>query len=185
MTIIAGLRRQADSCMRRLMRAVGMKGEEGSALLECAVTLPLFLGVIMGTASFSLAFYEMQELGNAVSAAGQELGATAGTIDDPCAQVVTQVTANLPNFNTANLTYTVVITNAAGSSATYGPTKGSLSCVAAGAGGAASTAEAANEPQTVTVSYQYPWMPVFTYGSLLTFKTPTSSLTASQTTIGE
>lgn len=185
MTKVWGLRKRADSYMRRLMRGVGFKVEEGSALVECAVTLPLFLAVIMGTASFSLAFYELQELGNAVSAAASELGATAGTIGDPCAQVVSQVTANLPNFNTSNLTYTVTITNAAGTTATYGPTAGSLSCTAAGDGGGASTAEAANEPQTVTVSYTYPWMPVFTFGSLLSFKTPTSKLTATQTAIGE
>lgn len=185
MTKVWGLRKRAESYMRRLKRGVGFKVEEGSALVECAVTLPLFLAVIMGAASFSLAFYEMQELGNAVSAAGAELGATAGTVADPCAQVVSQVTANVPNFNTSNLTYTVVITNAAGTTTTYGPTAGSLSCTAAGDGSPASTAEAANEPQTVTVSYTYPWMPVFTYGSLLSFKTPTSKLTATQTTIGE
>jgi Flp pilus assembly protein TadG len=174
-----GLRRRAHSCLRTVMRAAGFKGEDGAALLECAVTLPFLMAVIMGTASFSLAFYELQELGNAVSAAAQELGATAGTVDDPCAQVVSQVTAALPNLNSANLTYTVVITNSSGTATTYGPTAQTLSCTAAGAGGAASTAEAPNEPQSVTVSYQYPWMPFLNFG------TPSSNLTSSSTTMGE
>lgn len=179
MTISWGLRRRAHLCLCTLMRAVGYKGEEGNALIECAVTLPVLLAVMLGATSFSMAFYEMQELGNAVSGAGQMLGATAGTITDPCAQVVAQVTAALPNFNTGNLTYTVVITNAAGTTTTYGPTQGSLTCKAAGAGQAASTAEAENEPQTVTVSYKYPWMPLFFS------KTPTSNLSSTSTTMGE
>jgi Flp pilus assembly protein TadG len=174
-----GLRRQARWCVRSLLRAAGFKRQDGAALVECAVTLPLLMAVIMGASSFSMAFYEMQELGNAVSAGAQVLMATAGTVADPCAQVVTQVTSALPNFNTANLTFTVVITNAAGGSTTYGPTAGSLSCKAAGADEPAATAEAQNEPQTVTVSYTYPWMP------LLNFATPSSQLTSSLTQMGE
>jgi len=179
MTISWGLRRRAHFCLCTLMRAVGFEGEEGNALLECAVTLPLLLTVMMGAASFSMAFYEMQELGTAVSGAAQVLGATAGTITDPCAQVVAQVTAAVPNLDSTKLTYTVTITNAAGTTATYGPTTGSLTCKAAGAGQAASTAEATNEPQTVTVSYNYKWMPLYFS------KTPTSQLTSSATAMGE
>jgi len=54
-----------------------------------------------------------------------------------------------------------------------------LTCKAAGAGQAASTAEATNEPQTVTVSYNYKWMPLYFS------KTPTSQLTSSATAMGE
>jgi Flp pilus assembly protein TadG len=185
MTISWGLRERAHPCLCRLVRAVGLKGEEGTALIECAVTLPLLLAVVMGATSFSLAFYQMQELGNAVSGAAQELGATAGTITDPCAQVVAQVTAALPNLDSSKLTYTVVITNAAGAATTYGPTTGSLSCLAAGAGEAAATAEAENEPQTVTVSYQYPWMPIFSDVPGFGSSTPTSQLSSTLTTKGE
>ncbi len=175
-----GLRRRAHSYVRRLMRAVGFKAEDGAALLEVAVTLPLLMTVIMAGASFSLAFYQLQELGNAVSAAAQVLGATAGTVTDPCAQVVSQVTAALPNLTSGNLTYTVVITNAAGGTTTYGPTTGAnLTCKAAGANEPAATAEAPNEPQTVTVSYTYSWLPIYT------IKTPSSQLTSSMTTMAE
>jgi len=176
------LRKRVNSCGRRLMRAAGCKGEEGNSLVELAITLPLIFAVLMGTGSFAMAFYCLQELGSAVSGAAQELGATAGTIADPCAQVVTQINASLPNLSTGNLTYTVITTDAAGTATTYsGGT--SLSCTAAGDGGA--DPEAPNEPQTVTVSYKYPWGQMFTYGTVFTVKTPTSNLTATSTTMGE
>jgi len=177
-----GLRKRAYSCGCRLMRAAGFKGEEGNSLVELAITLPLILAVLMGTGSFAMAFYCLQELGNAVSGAAQELGATAGTIADPCAQVVTQINASLPNLTTANLTYTVITTDASGNSTTT--TGGTtLSCKAAGDGGA--DPEAPNEPQTVTVTYKYPWGQMFTYGTVFAVKTPTSNLSATSTTMGE
>ena len=184
MTIGLGLRSRARASVRRLVRAAGFQGEDGGLLIELAVTLPFLVALVTGATSFSLAFYEMQELGNAVSAAAQELGETAGTVADPCAQVVLQVNAALPNINTSLLTYSVTITNAAGTQTTYSGGAG-LSCKAAGAQQppAPSTQEAANEPQTVTVSYQYPWMPFFSY--LQGWKTPSSQLTVTQTTMGQ
>lgn len=177
-----GLRRRAHWCGRKLMRAAGLKGEEGNSLVELAITLPLIIAVLMGTGSFAMAFYCLQELGNAVSGAAQELGATAGTVSDPCAQVVTQINASLPNLSPSNLTYTVITTDSSGVSTTYSG-GASLSCKAAGDGG--SDPEAPNEPQTVTVTYKYPWGQMFTYGTVFTVKTPTSNLTASSTTMGE
>jgi len=136
----------------------------------------------MGASSFSMAFYELQELGNAASGAAQELGATAGTVADPCAQVVLQVKAALPNLNPSNLTFTVTTTDSSGTATVTSGGTG-ISCTSAGDGG--KDPEAANEPQTVQISYAYPWMPVFTYGTIFTFKTPTTKLTASSTTMGE
>ena len=163
MKIGCGLCRMAMPLVRGKKVRRRFKGEEGAALVEIAVALPLMLLVLTGAVSFSLAFYNLQQLQNAVTAAGQALGATAGVAANPCAQVVSQVEATLPGWTAANLTYTVVITNAAGSTTTYGPTAGSLSCSAAGSGGSASTAEAAGQPQTVTVSYPYSWFTVFTW----------------------
>jgi len=51
--------------VRRGNRAAGHGGEEGSAVLEFAVTLPMLMIVLLGTASFSLALYYMQQIGNA------------------------------------------------------------------------------------------------------------------------
>jgi len=130
----------------------------------------------------------LQELQNAVSGAAQVLGATAGTVTDPCATVVTQVQNALPNFTAANLTYTVTITSLSGTTTkttTYGPTQGSLTCQAAGDSVNGTAEEAADYPQTVTVSYAYPWLPLLSYGSNLTVKTPTSQLSATSTVMGD
>ncbi len=159
-------------------------GEDGSALIEMAALLPFMLLVLTGAGSFTLAFYNLQQIGNAVSAAAQGLGATAGVVDDPCAQVVSQVEASMPGTPASDLSFTVVITNAAGTATTYGPTAGSLSCKAAGSGGAASTAEAAGEPQTVTVAYSFKWFTVFTWKAFGN-SSPSSALTSSETTLAD
>jgi Flp pilus assembly protein TadG len=184
MKIGCRLRRIAMLLVSRQKICRRFKGEEGQSLVEIAFTLPLMLLILTGTVSFSLAFYNMQQLENAVTAAGQGLGATAGVAPDPCAQVVSQVQAALPGWTTSNLTYKVVITNAAGTATTYGPTAGSLSCAAAGSGGAVSTAEAANEPQTVTVSYSYTWFTVFTWKPFGN-SSPSSALTYSYSTMAD
>lgn len=140
MNIGRGLRKRAMLLCGLAKRALRFGGEDGGALVEFAVTLPLFMTVLTGTASFSLAFYNLQQIGNATSGSAQRLAAVARTIADPCNEVVNQVTASLPGLDPTKITYTVVITNAAGTSTTYGPTTGSsFSCTAAGSGGAAST----------------------------------------------
>jgi Flp pilus assembly protein TadG len=158
---------------RRIKRFFRTGGEEGNALLEFAVTLPLFLTVLTGTASFSLALYFLQQIGNATSTASQLLGAEAGLITDPCASAVTSVTASLPNLTASKITYTVAITDSGGTAHTYGPTAGSsFTCLA----GAAQMA--ANEPVTVTVKYNYTWLPILAFS-------PSSNLISSETALAE
>jgi Flp pilus assembly protein TadG len=173
MKIGYGLRRQASLLARRLARKLLFRGEEGAALIEMAITLPLLMTVLTGTASFSLALYYLQQLGNATSTATQLLGAEQGLITDPCATVVTSITGSLPNWTASKLTYTVTITNSSGTATTFGPTAGStFSCTA----GAADMAP--NEPVTVTVTYTYSWLPVLKFS-------PSSNLTSSETALAE
>jgi Flp pilus assembly protein TadG len=106
-----GLRKIGNLFTRRSRRAFGRRGEEGAALLEFAITLPLLMTVLTGTASFSLALYLLQQIGNATSTAAQLLGAEQGLITDPCATVVTSVTKSLPNLTASKITYTVSITD--------------------------------------------------------------------------
>ena len=157
----------------RICRALRLAGEEGGALAEFAVTLPLMLTVLTGAASFCLALYSFQQLSNATSTAAQQLAAEQGLITDPCATMVTTVTSALPNWTASKLTYTVTITDANGAAHTYGPTAGSsFSCTA----GAANMA--ANEPLTVQVSYQYTWFPILDFS-------PSSALGATETALME
>jgi Flp pilus assembly protein TadG len=184
MKIGCGLRRMAMLLVRGKKVRRRCKGEDGAALVEIAIALPLMLLMLTGAVSYSMAFYNWQQLQNAVSTAAQALAATAGVAANPCSQAVSQVEAALPGWTASNLTYTVVITNAAGTATTYGPNAGSLSCAAAGSGGTAATAEGAGQPQTLTVSYSYTWFWVFTwtpFGS----STPSSALTASESLMAD
>jgi len=171
MKIRNGLRKIGNLVARRVRRAPGRRGEEGAALLEFAVTLPLLMTVLTGTASFSLALYFLQQIGNATSTAAQLLGAEQGLITDPCQTVVKSVTASLPNLTASKITYTVVITNSGGTANTYGPTAGSSFTCTAGA-----SEMAPNEPVSVTVSYAYSWLPILNFS-------PSSSLTSSETAL--
>jgi Flp pilus assembly protein TadG len=151
------------------MRAKCVKGEEGTSLVELAISVPIMMTLITGAASFSLAFYNLQQLGSATANAAQVLAAEQGLVTDPCANVVTSVTTSLPNWTASKITYTLSITDSSGTATTFGPTAGSsFSCTS----GAADMAQ--NEPVTVTVSYSYSWLPILKF-------TPSSALTSSNT----
>ncbi len=185
MTIGCGLRRMAMLFIRGDKDGRRFKGEEGAALLEIAIALPLMLVVVTGAISFSLAFYNLQELQNAVSTAAQGLaGARSGSIADPCAQVVSQVEAALPGWTSSNLTFTVIINNYSTSSATYGPTAGSLSCAAAGPPPVGTAPEISGDSQTITVSYAYSWFTIFTWKPYKN-STPSSALSATETVLAD
>ena len=147
-------------------RALRFRSEEGSSLVEFAVTLPVFVTLVTGMASLSLAGYSLQQLGNATSNAVQMVGAEAGLESDPCAQAVTTVTGTLPNWTAAGFTYTEVITDVNNTTHTYGPTAGSSFSCTAGA-----TVIAANKSVVLTVKYAYKWLPILAF-------TPSSSLTS-------
>ena len=163
-----GLRRRANMLARIARRAFRFGGEEGTALLEFAVTVPLFVTVLTGTASFSLAAYSLQQLGNATSNAVQLVGAEAGLETDPCAQAVTTVTGTLPNWTASKFTYKEVITDVNNTTHTYGPTTGSTFSCTAGA-----TLMAGNKSVVLTVSYSYSWLPILAFS-------PSSSLTSTE-----
>jgi Flp pilus assembly protein TadG len=154
-------------------QALGLRSEEGGALLEFAVTLPLLMTVLTGAASFSMAFYSLQQLGNAVSSASQLIAAEQGLLSDPCATTVTTVTGALPGWTASKLTYTMVITDSTGATHTYGPTAGSSFSCTAGA-----SLESPNEPVVLTVSYAYSWLPVLAFS-------PSSPLSSTQAAMAD
>jgi Flp pilus assembly protein TadG len=167
------LRERATLLGRLAKRVLRFGSEDGGALVEFAVTLPLFMTVLTGTASFSLAFYSLQQLGNATSNAAQLVAAEQGLLTDPCATTVTSVTASLPSWTASKLTYTEIITDSSGTTHTFGPTTGSsFSCTA----GAADLAP--NEPVTVTVSYAYTWLPILAFS-------PSSAISSSETALAD
>jgi Flp pilus assembly protein TadG len=168
-----GLRKIGNLFARRSRRAFGRRGEEGAALLEFAITLPLLMTVLTGTASFSLALYLLQQIGNATSTAAQLLGADVGLVSDPCNVVVKSVTGSLPNLTASKITYTVSITDNTGTVHTTPATTGSsFSCTSY------ASYMYANYPVTVTVSYAYSWLPILGFS-------PSSGLSSSETALQE
>lgn len=173
--------RRAARLSRSASRALRLRGEEGGSLVEFAIVVPLLMTVLTGSASFALAFFNLQQLGNATSGAVEAIAATQGVQPDPCALAVTSVTSALgigaksalPSFTASKITYTLVITDASGATHQYGATTGSsFSCIA----GAAQ--EAPNEPVTLTVSYSYTWLPVLAFS-------PSSPLSSSETAMAD
>jgi len=179
MKIRDALQRVKNVFVRRGNRAAGHGGEEGSALLEFAVTLPMLMIVLLGTASFSLALYYMQQIGNATSSAAMAVGGEAGLFpnNDPCAAAKSFVTQSLPNLKPASIALTLTITDTSLSTDKYTGTGSTFSC---------STAPSmeANYPVTLTVSYTYSWLPIphFATPKEFTF-VPSGNLTSTQAAI--
>jgi Flp pilus assembly protein TadG len=173
--------RQVLRLAQRLMRAKGLIGEQGTSLVELAVSLPIMLMLLTGAASFSLAFYFLQQLGNATTSGVQLVAADQGLVTDPCETAATAVEGGLPNWTTSKLTFTLAWTDSSGNSHTQGPTAESsssaFSCATAGNGSSdSSTAIGANTPVILTVSYSYTWLPVFKF-------TPSSALSSTQASL--
>lgn len=157
MTIKNGLRRIDD--------LFGRRGEEGSSLVEFAVTVPMFVGLIYLAASLTLGMYNLQQLGNATSATAMAVGSDAGLFpsNDPCAYAKTTMLASLPTWTAASFTFKLTITDASDATHPYTGTGTSFSCSAAPAMGP-------NYPVTLSVSYAYNWlgipvMPFFNAGT--------------------
>jgi Flp pilus assembly protein TadG len=164
--------------IRRLRRGADPESEEGTSLVELAITLPIMLTLLTGAASFSLGFYYLQELGNATTSGVQLAAADQGLVTDPCETAAAAVEGGLPNWTTTKLTFTMKWTDSSGSSHTQGPTVESsstaFSCVTAGDGSSdTATAIGPNTPVILTVSYSYTWLPVFRF-------TPSSALSSTQ-----
>jgi Flp pilus assembly protein TadG len=176
MELDCNLQKRATWIARARKRVTRLRGEEGSAWLEFAITLPLLMTVLTGMASFAMAFYSLQQLGNATSGAVQQVAEDQGLITDPCATALTSVTGALSGWTAGNFSYTMVITDSTGTTHTYSSTTSGSSTSFTCTAGAAE--EAPNEPVTLTVTYKYTWMPIMAFS-------PKSNLSTTQAAIGD
>lgn len=162
------LRRLGIILARRVRRGSGHRGEEGAALVEFAVTLPLLMMVLTGTASFSLALYFLLQVENATNGAVISVGNEAGFYpnNDPCAAAKSFVTTALPNLAPSKLALTLTITDTSLNTHTYNGTGSSFSCTSA-------PSMQPSYPVTLTVTYTYTWLPVLAFS-------PNSNLTSTQ-----
>ena len=107
-----------NSCSLGLrMRNFLRSGSEGAAILEFALVLPLLLLLLTGIFSVTMALITYEKIGEAAFVGAQVfqndrgmLGATG----DPCAAAQTQTATVLSGWNSSLITYTVAITDAAG-----------------------------------------------------------------------
>jgi Flp pilus assembly protein TadG len=178
--------------------ALRMRADEGGSLVEFAILAPLLFILVAMAGSFTLAFYNLQQLGTATAAAVDLVAAQQGVTTDPCetaqnliqGNTSTSVPGLLPGFNTANLNYRLAITTTGSSpTTTYYPsssgwTAGSstFTCSAAGASGSAPML--ANQAVTLTVQYTYTWLPIPTFQPFGTL-TPSTPLTTSETAMAD
>ncbi len=160
-----GLRRMGSLIARRVKRGFGQRGEEGSALVEFALTLPMLFGLIYLGATLTLGMYNLQQLGNATSSTAMAVGSDAGLFpsNDPCAYAESTLTKSLPTWTVANFSYTLTITDTTLKADKYTGSGSTFSCATA-------PAMEPNYPVTLTVSYTYSWlgipaMPFFNAGT--------------------
>lgn len=110
MKVSAGMSRVLCAPKAYVARLRGLlrSGDEGGALVELAVTLPLIMVIMTGVFSYSIAIYQKLQLAEAVSVGGRFLAVDRGD-SDPCAQTVAKIAAAAPGLVSSNITYTFVI----------------------------------------------------------------------------
>ena len=165
MRLEGGLRKTGAPLARILARLLRFRGEEGTELVEFAIVVPGLMIVLTGVASFALAFYSLQQLGNATTTAVQLVAADQGLVSDPCATAQSSVQSTLPNWTPGKFSYEMWVVSTSGTT-TYSSTSSggntTFSCTAVGWGtnGVAADQMEANEPVVLKVTYQYNWLPI-------------------------
>jgi Flp pilus assembly protein TadG len=184
-------RRQAsrDMCAAELNRAArvtarpGVKGEQGSALIEFALVVPLFMVLVFGLCSFGFMFTHYLELTEAVNIGGEQLAIARGNTLDPCALAFTAVTNVSPYLNSSNMSFTLTL-NGTG----YGPYTGGASKVTCSSTSTTSGAPAnliQGDPVTLMVTYPCTVISL-QFGTLVNFNpVPVCSIKAQITEISQ
>jgi len=111
-----------DSNGGRLRHSV-RSGEQGSALVELALALPVLMLMLTGIFSFSVALYQKLQLAEALSSGGRVLAASRGEVD-PCSTATAAIHAAAPSLdpNSMTLSYTIGgVSYSAGTTSCPGP----------------------------------------------------------------
>jgi Flp pilus assembly protein TadG len=106
--------------------------EDGNALVEFALVAPVMLMIMMGIIVIGQTMGNYVQLIETTASAARAVAVARSNTLDPCTTVASAAGAGAPMLNSANMTFTLALANSAGTNlATYGPTKGSLSCSSA------------------------------------------------------
>ena len=93
----------------RIRLRVCKRSEEGGALVEMALVLPILMLVLTGIFSFGIAMANYIQLTEAVDVGGRLLAISRGSGVDVCAAAVTAVQNAAPSLNPALMTFTIVL----------------------------------------------------------------------------
>jgi Flp pilus assembly protein TadG len=91
------------------IRAHRWASNEGGALVELAVVLPVLLLVLMGIFTFGIAMNNYNELTESVNNGARLLAIKRGLTTDPCADTVAAVYAAAPSLTQSSLSFSFVI----------------------------------------------------------------------------
>jgi Flp pilus assembly protein TadG len=146
---LAGLKAYSETRISGMrVRRLIERHEEGQALVEAALVLPLLL--LAGTGILVFGFYMMQilSLTEGVGSAGRVLASNAGITLDPCSVAVTAFQNAAPLLKTSNLTYKITLNPGTGDNVYSSSSCSSSSTTTGAAGNLASGGTA-----TVKVTY--------------------------------
>jgi Flp pilus assembly protein TadG len=145
---------RAVARLRKLMSG----RNEGSALVEMAVVLPVMMLLITGTCSLGVVLNDYLVLTNAVQSGAMQVAVSAGESGlDPCNLAATTVAGAAPTLSASNITYNFYFSAAPAGQTTQGPFKGTSASTC--------TSENANlsANSTITVTVNYP-VQLFIFG---------------------
>jgi Flp pilus assembly protein TadG len=93
----------------RLIHRLGVKNDQGTAMVEMAVVLPVLLLLMTGMCTLGITCNYYLELTDAVSIAGRQLAISRSATLDPCASVYANIKNAAPFLNASQITLTTTI----------------------------------------------------------------------------
>jgi Flp pilus assembly protein TadG len=83
--------------------------EDGQALIELALSVPMLLLLVTAIVSFGIVLNSYLDLTNATNASAQALSISRGQTSDPCATTVSAFESAAPTLNTSSLGFTIAL----------------------------------------------------------------------------
>jgi Flp pilus assembly protein TadG len=166
-----GLGRQANLLVRVARRALRLRGQDGSTLVEFAIIVPVLMSALTGMCSMGIAFYNFQQLANVCTNSVQYVANNQGLTadDDPCSAAKSQIIAALPSWTPASFTLSITLYDSSGVAHT--PPSGTGTTFSCSTYASYLTS---NEPVALNATYSYKLLPI------LGFKPATLSLATTQ-----
>lgn len=95
--------------VQRQRRGVRFRGEDGNALIEIAMVMPVFLAFITGIGSFAIALSNQIILIQATGSGGQYLQEIRTSTTNPCKDTFTAIENASPSLASANIGLTLTM----------------------------------------------------------------------------